>query len=241
MPLLALLPPFAAFQTLVLVSLSASAILVFLYLRRLGAERVGAFVGGLCFALGPYLVAHLADTATLVAAPLLPLVLWRPRITCGGGRRRARPASPCSLALLLLAGSPEAARAGAALVAGRLVVGHVLMPSPRGPSVRASVLALLAAASSPPPSSCPRSCSPATPGRSVTGLANRDRPLAGLFGLVLRYASHTPAASLALAALPLALTQTPIRVLGLALALCLALQWGRGPSPPPARPASSSS
>ena len=52
MPLLALLPPFAAFQTLVLVSLSASAILVFLYLRRLGAERVGAFVGGLCFALG---------------------------------------------------------------------------------------------------------------------------------------------------------------------------------------------
>jgi len=73
-------------------------------------------------------------------------------------------------------------------------------------------------------------------GRSVTGLANRDRPLAGLFGLVLRYASHTPAASLALAALPLALTQTPIRVLGLALAICLALQWGRGPLSAPGAP-----
>jgi len=67
MPLLAFLPPFAAFQALVLASLAASAVLVFLYLRRLGAERVGAFVGGLCFALGPYLVAHLADTATRVA------------------------------------------------------------------------------------------------------------------------------------------------------------------------------
>src|SRR5262249_53092262 len=43
------LPPFVAFQLLVVVSLSASAVLVFLYLRRLGAERVGAFVGGLCF------------------------------------------------------------------------------------------------------------------------------------------------------------------------------------------------
>jgi len=73
-------------------------------------------------------------------------------------------------------------------------------------------------------------------GRSITGLANRDRPLAGLFGLVLRYASHTPAAALALAALPLALTQTPIRVLGLALALCLALQWGRGPLSAPGAP-----
>src|SRR5262249_60014384 len=75
MAALAALPPFVAFRVLVLGSLAASAVLVFLYLRRLGAERVGAFVGGLSFALGPYLVAHLADTATVVAAPLLPLVL----------------------------------------------------------------------------------------------------------------------------------------------------------------------
>ncbi|HUG53422.1 MAG TPA: hypothetical protein VMR21_07470, partial [Vicinamibacteria bacterium] len=66
-PLMAALtpfPPFVAFQVLVLVSLAAAALLVFLYLRRIGADRVGAFVGGLCFALGPYLVAHLGDTAT---------------------------------------------------------------------------------------------------------------------------------------------------------------------------------
>ena len=236
MPVLAVLPPFAAFQVLVLVSLAASAILVFLYLRRLGAERVGAFVGGLCFALGPYLVAHLADTATLVAAPLLPLVLLAAEDHMRLGTPARAAGLAISLALLLLAGSPEAARAGAALVAGRLVVGHVLMPSPRGPSVRASLLALLAAALLAAPQLVPTLVLARDAGRSVTGMANRDRPLAGLFGLVLRYASHTPAASLALAALPLALTQTPIRVLGLALALCLALQWGRGPLSAPGAP-----
>jgi hypothetical protein len=236
MPLLALLPPFAAFQTLVLVSLAASAILLFLYLRRLGAERVGAFVGGLCFALGPYLVAHLADTATLVAAPLLPLVLLAAEDHMRRGTAARAAGLAVSLALLLVAGSPEAARAGAALVAGRLVVGHVLMPSPRGPSVRASVLALLAASLLAAPQLLPTLVLARDAGRSVSGLANRDRPLPGLFGLVLRYASHTPAASLALAALPLALTQTPIRVLGLALAVCLALQWGRGPLSAPGAP-----
>ena len=145
MAALAGLPDFPAFQVLVLVSLGASAILVFLYLRRLGAERVGAFVGGLCFALGPYFVAHLADTATVVAAPLLPLVM----LAAEDHLRRGTPARAAglaaSLALLLLAGSPEAARAGGALVAGRLIVGHALMPSPRGPSLRSSALALLAA------------------------------------------------------------------------------------------------
>jgi len=236
MPALAFLPPFAAFQVLVLVSLAASAILVFLYLRRLGAERVGAFVGGLCFALGPYLVAHLSDTATLVAAPLLPLVLLAAEDHMRLGTPARAAGLAVSLALLLLAGSPEAARAGAALVAGRLVVGHVLRPGPRGPSVRASLLALLAAGLLAAPQLVPTLVLARDAGRSVTGLANRDRPLPGLFGLVLRYASHTPAASLALAALPLALTQTPIRVLGLALALCLALQWGRGPLSAPGAP-----
>ena len=62
---------------------------------------------------------------------------------------------------------------------------------------------------SPRPSSCPPSCWPVTPDGRRRDWPTATRPLAGLFGLVLRYASHTPAASLALAALPLALTQTP--------------------------------
>src|SRR5438034_257650 len=43
MAALALLPPFAAFQVLVLASLSATAALTFLYLRRLGANPLGAY------------------------------------------------------------------------------------------------------------------------------------------------------------------------------------------------------
>ena len=63
------LPPFWAFQVLVLASLGGAAVLTEVYLRRLGAHPVGSFLGGLAFALGPYLVNHLGDTATVVAAP----------------------------------------------------------------------------------------------------------------------------------------------------------------------------
>lgn len=236
MAVLAILSPFVAFQVLVLASLAAAGGIMFLYLKRLGAERTGAFVGGLCFALGPYLVAHLADTATIVAAPLLPLVLLAAEDHMNRGTVGRAAGLAVSLALLLLAGSPEAARAGAALVTGRLLVGHFLIPNARGPRGRLSVLALLGAGLLAAPQLLPTLILARDAGPSVTGLANRDRPLPGLFGLVLRYASHTPAASLALAALPLALTQTPVRVLGLALALCLALQWGRGPLSAPGAP-----
>src|SRR5262245_38305804 len=64
--LAALLPSFQAFQVLVLASLSAAGALTFFYLRRLGAGRTGAYVSGLAFCLGPYLVGHLAESATLV-------------------------------------------------------------------------------------------------------------------------------------------------------------------------------
>src|SRR6266568_4662960 len=58
MPVLALLPPFLAFQLLVLASLAAAGMLTYTYLRRIGAGRVGAYASGLMFALGPCLVAH---------------------------------------------------------------------------------------------------------------------------------------------------------------------------------------
>ena len=97
MPVLALLPSFAAFQVLVLLSLAAAGVLVFFYVRRLGAEPVGAYVAGLCFGLGPYLVGHVDDTATLVAAPMLPLVLLaaEAHVARGGITRAAsRKSSP---------------------------------------------------------------------------------------------------------------------------------------------------
>src|SRR4029453_2830795 len=105
MPLLAPLGPFLAFQALVLLSLAAAAAISFLYLRRLGAERVGAFVAALSFSLGPYLVAHLGDTATVVAAPLVPLVLL------AAERHLERGAGRDVVALALCLGPPPLAGA----------------------------------------------------------------------------------------------------------------------------------
>lgn len=229
--LLAGLHPFAAFQALVLASLAATSVLVFLYLRRLGAHRVGAYFSGLSFALGPYLVGHLGDTATVVAAPLLPLVL----LAAESHMNRATPGRAIGLssaiALLLLAGSPEAARAGLVLAVGRLVIGHFLPPaSARPPSLQASALAILAGVLLAGPQLVPSLLAARDAGRAATGTAADTAALVpGATGLVLRYVSHTPAPSLALAALPLMLTHAGVRVLGLALALSVALQWGRGP------------
>jgi hypothetical protein len=228
MPVLAALPDFQAFQALVLLSLAAAGVLVFLYVRRLGGDSAGAFVAGLSFMLGPYLVGHLGDTATVVAAPLLPLLL----LAAEGHVNRATPARAAglaaALALVILAGSPEATRAAAALLLGRLLVAH-LMPSPRTPRPLTSVLVVATGVLLAAPQWAPTLLAMREAGRAVTGLAAAEPPLPGFFGLVLRYASHTPAPALALAALPLALTQTPIRVLGVALLVSLALQWGRGP------------
>ncbi|HKC13647.1 MAG TPA: hypothetical protein VKI41_16605 [Vicinamibacteria bacterium] len=226
MALLFLLPPFPAFQVLVLLSLSAASVLTFLYVRSLGAERAGAYVSALAFALGPYLVGHLDDTATLVAAPPLLLVLLAAEAHMEEAGRAVGLAA--AVALLLLAGSPEAARAGGALLLGRLVVGHVFGRGVAGPSLRATGLALLSGVLLAAPQLLPTLIAAREAGSPATGLATAEAGvLPGVTGLLLRYVSHTPAPALALAALPLALAQPTVRVLGIALALCLALQGGR--------------
>jgi hypothetical protein len=172
---------------------------------------------------------HLDDTATLVAAPLLPLSM----LAAESHMRRATPGRAAglalALALLLLAGSPEAVRAGGALLAGRLLVGHFPSAGPRGPSLRRTLVVLLAGALLAAPQWLPTLHAAREAGTAATGIAGSAEALPGATGLVLRYVSHTPAASLALAALPLLLTETVIRVLAAALALCLGLQWGQGP------------
>jgi Bacterial membrane protein YfhO len=232
-PLVVALAPldnFIAFQGLVLLSLSASAMLVFLYLRRLGAESVGAYVAGLCFALGPYLVGHLDDTATILAAPTLPLLLLAAESHLNRPGRARALGLALAVTLNLLSGSPEAARAGLALLAGRLLIAHLpfggTSPTPKRLSLLAVATGVLLAA----PQLLPTLLAAGEAGRQATGFASAQvaGPM-GLAGLILRYVSHTPAAGLALAALPLALRLTPVRVLGVALAIALGLQAGRGP------------
>ena len=230
MPALALLPDFSAFQVLVLASLALAGPLLYLYVRRLGADPVSAYAAGLFFALGPYLVGHLGDTATLVAAPLLPLLLLTAERWIESGRARHAAAVAVPLALLLLAGSPEAARAGAALLAGRVIVArlwpgrHPRLSLPLAAMAGAGALLLAA------PQLVPALLAAREAGRALTGLATPPAGVpTGLTGLILRYASHTPAAALALASVPLLARHPAVRVLGAALAISLALQWGRGP------------
>jgi hypothetical protein len=115
------LAPFTAFQLLVVVSLGLCGPLGFLYARRLGAEPVGALLSGAGFALGPYLVGHLGDTPTLVAAPALVLVLLASETILARPRATTATLLALAVALLLLAGSPEAVGAGAILLSARLV------------------------------------------------------------------------------------------------------------------------
>ena len=229
MPAFATMRPFVAFQWLVLVSLGSAGVLTFLYLRRLGASSLGAYVGGLAFALGPYLVNHLGDTATLVAAPVLPLLLLAAEFHARDACAWRAAGLSLALALLLLAGSPEAARAGAALLLGRLVLLHA-RPRPGGPRPLASVLAVLAGLLLAAPQLLPTLFAYLEAGEGATGIAAAEaRVHPGAFGLVLRYVSHTPAPALALIALPLVFSRPAVRALAAALLLCVALRYGRGP------------
>lgn len=225
MAALALLPPFLAFQTLVLASLSAAAVLTYLYLRRLGANRPGAYLAGLAFPLGPYLVAHLGDTATVVASPLLPLVLLAVEVHLARGGTRAAAGLAVATALLLVAGSPTAVGACALLALGRLALAH--STGRANPTLGASALAVAAGLLLAAPQLLPTAFALANAGPGVDGLADTGTRLPGVTGLVLRYVSHTPAA-LALAALPSLLTHPAVRRAAGALALGLALLAASG-------------
>jgi hypothetical protein len=196
------LAPFAAFQALVLASLALAGPLVFLYARRLGADPVGSLVAGLGFALGPYLVAHLGDTAAVVAAPALPLVLLAAETHLARARAATAAFLALAVALLLLAGSPEAVGAGALLLVVRLLFAWVASrDAALALSTGASVLAgaLLAAPQLLPTLVALREAGPGGAGTAGTEAST----LAGLAGLLVRYASHAPAAVFAPAAVPL--------------------------------------
>jgi hypothetical protein len=234
MPVLALLPPFAAFQALVLASLGAAGVLTYGYLRRIGACRVGAYASGLAFPLGPYFVAHLGDTATLVAAPLLPLSLLAAEAHLARGTPRAAGGLAVAVALLLLAGSPEAAGAGGILLVGRLLLAHAAETTVARP--RSSLLAVAAGFVLAAPQLIPAFWAWHAAGPGGAGAATAPGAVPdGVTGLVLRYVSHTPGPAMALAALPLVLTHVWVRraAAGLLAGLVLLGQQARLADPGP--------
>jgi hypothetical protein len=225
--------PFTAFQLLVLASLALLGPLTFLYARRLGADRVGALVAGLGFVLGPYIVARLGDTAMLVAAPALPLLLLAAEAQLARARAAPTAALAVAVALLLLAGSKEAIGAGALLLGARLLLAPPGAPGGEGRgkaegtlSTAAAVLAgvLLAA-----PQLVPTLIALGEAGPGGAGAAGQEASaLTGLAGLVLRYGSHTPAAVFALAAVPLLVGLRALRPVAAVAGLILLLFAGHG-------------
>jgi hypothetical protein len=232
------LAPFAAFQILVLASLALSGPLVFLYARRLGADAVGALVSGLGFVLGPYLVVHLGDTAAVVAAPALPLVLLATEAHLGRARAATAASLALAVALLLLAGSPEAVGAGALFLAVRLTLAFLVPPVAGGADSgagRGGVLALstgasvLAGALLSAPQLLPTLIALNEAGPGSAGAASpASSALAGLAGLVVRYASHAPAAVFALAAVPLLASLPALRTAAVVVGFVLLLFLVRG-------------
>jgi hypothetical protein len=234
MPALAGLPPFAAFQTLVLVSLALAGPLTYAYARRLGAGAAGGIVAGLSFVLGPYLVRELGDSATLVAAPALVLALLALEAHLARGGATRATALAASVALLLLAGSPQACVAGSLLAATRLGVAALarrepqasdtLAPGHAGARSIAAALAaglLLAAPQLLPTLEAWRASGPGGTGAAALG----SGAFSGVAGLVVRSVSHTPAAIFALAAVPLVPAWPGLRrslALGVAATLALA-------------------
>ena len=211
--------------------------LVFLYVRRLGAEPRGRLRGAGCrFALGPYLVGHLGDTRHAGGGAAAAA-----RAAGRGGphaprrRRRARPASPSRSALLLLAGSPEAARAGLALVAGRLAGRRTSRRARAG--ARAPRRALLAARGAgvllAAPQLVPTLLAAREAGRAGHGPGrDRGRALPGRRPASSCATSRTrPRPRWPWPRCPLALTpDARCACWAWPSLLCLALQWGRGPA-----------
>jgi hypothetical protein len=242
-PLMALvtpLAPFAAFQALVLVSLAFVGPLVFLYARKLGAHDEGAFVAGLSFALGPYLVTHLGDTATIVAAPALPLLLLAAEAHLARPRALTFAGLAASVALVLLAGSPEAVGAAALLLGARLAftLGPPLATrakdgrassEPAGSPLLSTFAALLTGLLLAAPQLVPTLIALAAAGPGRTGEAGAPASVVGgVAGLVVRYVSHTPAPVFALAAVPLLRGPSPVRATATVVAGALLLFASRG-------------
>ncbi len=241
---LAPLAPVAAFQLLVLISLGLTAPLAYLYTRRLGAEPVGAFTAGLGFGLGPHLVGHLGDTATIVAAPTLPLLLLAAENHLARPRHGLTPSLglAAAVALVLLAGSADAAVAAALLLVARLALAILprLLRGSGGDAlpVASTAAAVLAGVLLASPQLLPTLVALGEAGAGVTGAADPPAaPLQGVAGFVVRYVSHSPAPVFALAAVPLLRSVKALRATAAVVVLVLllfALRGGpdvRGPLP----------
>ena len=235
MLLLAPLAPEVAFQALVLISLALTGPLAYLYARRIGAGRVGALTTGLGFALGPHLVSHLGDTATLVAAPALPLLLLaaESQLARSGAALAHLIGVAAASALVLLSGSTDAVLAAALLLGARVLLALLPLVTQRRPLDLARPASLLAAvvggALLAAPQLLPTLLAlPAAARGAATSAFADAAPLGGVAGFVVRYVSHSPAPIFALASVPLLRRVPSLRAAAAVVVLVLLLFVARG-------------
>jgi hypothetical protein len=222
------LPGTTAFQVLVTVSFSLAALFLFAYLRGLGASRTGAYAGAVLWALGPALLDRLVDTATLTAAPFLVFLLLALESHLARRTRASRVLVALATALVALAGSPEAAAAGAAVVLIRLAWAGLRRESEGLADGASSLVAVAAGLLLSAPQLVPSLLAWSDAGPGTAGLADPPPPLPGLVGLLVKYLSQTTAPALVLAALFVWPARPRLRPGLLAMAVVLPFLSGHG-------------
>jgi hypothetical protein len=71
-----LLPPYAALNVMILLTLITAAVSMFVYVREIGGNFIAGLVGGIAFAFSGYLVSHIKHLSNVNAACWLPLGLF---------------------------------------------------------------------------------------------------------------------------------------------------------------------
>ncbi|MDX2029732.1 MAG: YfhO family protein [Blastocatellia bacterium] len=105
--LFAVLSPQPAMNWMVITTFHLALFGTYLYARRIGADRVGALAGGIAFAFGGYMVAHVGHTNRIAAAAWLPWILLAIEALSQRLRWRWVALGAGFIAMQLLAGEPQ--------------------------------------------------------------------------------------------------------------------------------------
>src|SRR5262249_10396723 len=105
--LFAILSPQSAMNWMVITTYHIALIGTYLYLRRIGANHVGSIVGGVAFAFGGYMIAHLGHTNRVAAAAWLPWIMLAIEALYQRLQWRWVALGAVAIMLQLLAGEPQ--------------------------------------------------------------------------------------------------------------------------------------
>lgn len=130
--LFGLLPPLAAFNASLILTLFAAGLFTYLLARALGASRSGALLAGLTFMLCGFFVARIKHVNMIQAGCWLPLLLLLAERCARERRLRYAAAAGGVLALMVLAGHPQIPYCSALAATGWLLAASLRHSPERG-------------------------------------------------------------------------------------------------------------